>query len=521
MRRVFDVAFAMIVILLFLPFWIILAIILRLTGEGKIFYFQPRIGFGGRTFRIVKFATMLEDSPNIGTGDITLKNDPRVLPMGRFLRKTKINEIPQFINVLKGEMTLFGPRPLTPRNFSFYPEHVQRVIATVRPGLTGIGSIVFRDEETIISESGRDYLEFFKKQVVPYKAELELWYIRNQNWLLDMKIFTLTVWTVFFHQSMLYKKLLKGIPAHDDDWQAKDDADKFQSHPLVFDHPTNPQPRISANRVSSTLLPLYVVTVNYKSDHYLRRLIQSLSPVDIIEKLIIVNHSESEGFPNVSAPFPVDVVVQRNRGYGAGINRGFTHIDHKDAVVLVCNPDIELMTPETVSDAVRYIQDNPRVACLAPSQINSQSQPIFSCRRFYSLKTIVVSRIGHMRENPTRFRRDHFYFDQNMDDIFEVDWGSGSAIFLRGSLFPHPLSFDERFFLYFEDVDLCTQINKQGFSVLHYPNVVIKHHEQRRSAEDIRHLALHTSSMFKYILKYRGLPQGAYVIKNISPALTD
>ena len=79
-------------------------------------------------------------------------------------------------------------------------------------------------------------------------------------------------------------------------------------------------------------------------------------------------------------------------------------------------------------------------------------------------------------------------------------------MFLRGSLFPHPLFFDERFFLYFEDVDLCTQIHKQGFSVLHYPNVVIKHHEQRRSAQNIHHLALHTSSMLKYILKYRGLP---------------
>ena len=521
MRRVLDVAFAMIVILLFLPLWIILAIILRLTGEGKIFYFQPRIGFGGRKFRIVKFATMLEDSPNLGTGDITLKNDPRVLPMGRFLRKTKINEIPQVINLLKGEMTLFGPRPLTPRNFSFYSEHVQRVIATVRPGLTGVGSIVFRDEETIISNSDRDYLEFFKNQVVPYKAELELWYIRNQNWLLDLKIFALTAWTMFFHDSMLYKKLLKDIPVHDDDWQAKDDADKFQSHPLVSDHPTNPQPRISANRVSSTLLPLYVVTVNYKSDHYLRRLIQSLSPVDIIEKLIIVNHSESEGFPNVSAPFPVDVVVQRNRGYGAGLNRGLRHVDHTYAVVLVCNPDIELKTPETVSDAVRYIQDNPRVACLAPCLVNSQSGPIWSSRRFHTPMSIVASRIRYLRENPTKFRRDHFYLDQNMDDIFEVDWASGAALFLRGSLFPHPLSFDERFFLYFEDVDLCTQIRKQELSVVHYPKVVFKHNEQRRSVRDIRHLAMLLSSMVKYVWKYRGFPQSAAFSKHISPTLTD
>jgi lipopolysaccharide/colanic/teichoic acid biosynthesis glycosyltransferase/GT2 family glycosyltransferase len=520
MRRVLDIAFAMIVILLFLPLWIILVAILRLTGEGKIFYRQPRIGFGGRTFKIVKFATMLEDSPNLGTGDITLKNDPRVLPIGRFLRKTKINEIPQIINVLKGEMTLVGPRPLTPRNFSFYSEHVQRVIATVRPGLTGVGSIVFRDEETIISNSGRDYLECFKNQVVPYKAELELWYIRNRTSLLDLKILALTLWVVFFHESMLYKKLLKGLPVHDD-WQAKDEADKSQSHELVLDDPTKPQPRISANQESSTLLPLYVITVNYRSDQHLKQLIQSFGSLDIITKLIIVDHSESERLTNVSAPFPMHLVAQENRGYGAGLNRGLRHVDHTDAVVLVCNPDIELMTPETMSDAVRYIQDNPRVACLVPCLVNSQSQPIFSSRRFYTLMSIVASRIGYMRENPNEFRRHHFYLDQNADNIFEVDWGSGAALFLRGSLFPHPLSFDERFFLYFEDVDLCTQIRKQELSVVHYPKVVFKHHEQRRSVRNIRHLALHMSSVVKYMWKYRGFPQGADVINNISPTLTD
>jgi len=213
MRRVLDVTFATAVIVVFLPFWIVLALVLRCTGEGKIFYRQPRIGLGGKAFKLVKFATMLEDSPNLGTGDITLRNDPRVLPAGGFLRKTKINEVPQVINLLRGEMTLVGPRPLTPKHFSFYPDPVQKEIVKVRPGLTGVGSIVFRDEETIIANSNREYLECYKHEIAPYKGEIEVWYIRNRSLLLDCKILILTAWVVLFPESTVYKKLLKGLPA--------------------------------------------------------------------------------------------------------------------------------------------------------------------------------------------------------------------------------------------------------------------------------------------------------------------
>ena len=98
----------------------------------------------------LEFATMLKDSPNIGTGTITVQNDPRVLPIGKFLRKTKINELPQLINVFTGEMSLIGPRPLTSENFSMYPKEAQNTIKKMRPGLSRVGSIIFRNEETLI-----------------------------------------------------------------------------------------------------------------------------------------------------------------------------------------------------------------------------------------------------------------------------------------------------------------------------------------------------------------------------------
>jgi lipopolysaccharide/colanic/teichoic acid biosynthesis glycosyltransferase len=119
-KRMFDILVSIIVFIIFIPIAMPIIIILKLTGEGEIFYLQERIGFNGERFNLIKFATMLKNSPNIGSGDITIESDPRVLPAGHFLRKSKLNEVPQILNILKGDMTLVGPRPLTPRNFAFY-----------------------------------------------------------------------------------------------------------------------------------------------------------------------------------------------------------------------------------------------------------------------------------------------------------------------------------------------------------------------------------------------------------------
>jgi len=129
-KRLIDIVISGITMLVISPIMIPIIIGLLLTGEGYVFYFQKRIGFGKQPFDIWKFATMLKDSPNIGTGVITLRNDPRITPMGNFLRKTKINELPQIINVFKGDMSIVGPRPLVDRNFKAYSEEIQDIICT-------------------------------------------------------------------------------------------------------------------------------------------------------------------------------------------------------------------------------------------------------------------------------------------------------------------------------------------------------------------------------------------------------
>ncbi|MCD6333469.1 MAG: sugar transferase, partial [Bacteroidales bacterium] len=212
MKRVMDIILSLTGLVVVFPFMIPVVIILALTGEHYIFYLQPRIGKNGRKFNIMKFSTMLKDSPNIGTGDITVKNDPRIFPFGQFLRRTKINEIPQLINVLKGEMSLIGPRPMTPRIYEFYTPEEQSIISQLRPGLSGVGSIVFREESTIVENSQLSIEETFRQLLSPYKAALEKWYLENQSFGLDLKILFITILTLIFKDSNLIYKRLKDLP---------------------------------------------------------------------------------------------------------------------------------------------------------------------------------------------------------------------------------------------------------------------------------------------------------------------
>ena len=210
LKRSLDIVISLIALLLLLPVFIPIIIILRFTAEGEVFYFQERIGTNNSRFQIWKFATMLKNSMNMGTGSITLQNDFRVTPIGKFLRKTKINELPQIINILKGDISLVGPRPLVTKTFSAYSEEIQSKIYDVKPGLTGLGSIIFRDEESLISNAkDEDPHEFYKRVIAPYKGELEMWYQENKSILLDLQLIFMTAWVIIFPKSKLYEKWFK------------------------------------------------------------------------------------------------------------------------------------------------------------------------------------------------------------------------------------------------------------------------------------------------------------------------
>ncbi|MEO5592029.1 MAG: sugar transferase [Chitinophagaceae bacterium] len=211
-KRFFDIVFSLAALIILAPLLVPIAISLRLTGEGYVFYYQKRIGYKNTYFNIIKFATMLKNSPNMGTGSITLRNDPRLLPLGKFLRKSKINELPQLLNVLRGDMSLVGPRPLVDKTFTAYPEELRYKVYSSIPGITGIGSVVFRDEEALISAAAIPPHEFYELYIAPYKGNLEIWYNKHKNFWVDSKILFLTVWTVIFPASKLVNKFFSDLP---------------------------------------------------------------------------------------------------------------------------------------------------------------------------------------------------------------------------------------------------------------------------------------------------------------------
>ena len=190
--RFFDILFSAMAIIVLLPFMVPIMIGLKLTGEHDIFYAQMRVGKGEKEFPLLKFATMLRNSPNLPGGLFTQKNDPRMLPMGKFLRKTKINELPQLINIFKGDMSVIGYRPQVHQQYMYFPEEDRAVMRTDKPGLSGMGAIVFRSEEDLLLKVD-DKETFYADVISPYKSKLECWYIRHKSVKLYFQLIWLTV----------------------------------------------------------------------------------------------------------------------------------------------------------------------------------------------------------------------------------------------------------------------------------------------------------------------------------------
>ncbi|MBK9175718.1 MAG: sugar transferase [Flavobacteriales bacterium] len=184
MKRFLDIVVAFIALLLLSPLLLLIAVLVALTSPGGAFFRQMRVGRGGRAFRLLKFRTMKPGSE--AQGQITLGRDPRVTAIGRALRKTKLDELPQLWNVLVGEMSLVGPRPEVPRYVALYTDE-QRAVLTVRPGLTSLASIAYINENEVLGRAA-DPLRAYVEEVMPAKLALDLRYVREQSLWLDLRI---------------------------------------------------------------------------------------------------------------------------------------------------------------------------------------------------------------------------------------------------------------------------------------------------------------------------------------------
>jgi len=258
--------------------------------------------------------------------------------------------------------------------------------------------------------------------------------------------------------------------------------------------------------MSEKLPPFYIITVNYRSREQLREFLASLAPASLVRRCLIVNHSPEEDLADLAAPFPVQVISQANAGYGAGLNRGLREIPEPEAVALLANPDVALLTPAALTEALGYMAANSRVGCLIPHMVGAAGEALPVCRSFYSLRTLLASRLPFCRRLWPGAWHGHHYCDQDAAAPREVDWGAGAALLYRVATAAGRAAFDERFFLYFEDVDLCADLWRRGFTVMHYPSLIFRHEVQRQSTSSLRFLGYHLASLLKFIWKYRGLP---------------
>ena len=215
MKRFLDIILSSIAILILSPLLLPIMIILKFTGEGFIFYQQQRIGKDRKLFGLLKFATMFKNSPNMKGGNITAKDDSRILPFGKFLRKYKINELPQLINVLIGDMSIIGRRPTVSEHYNFYDEDIKRIISKLKPGLSGVSSIVFRNEEQFFTSLSPDENNFFyRDQIAPFKGKLEVWYCQKQSIFVDILLIILTVFSIVKPTSNFHNIFFRDLPKH-------------------------------------------------------------------------------------------------------------------------------------------------------------------------------------------------------------------------------------------------------------------------------------------------------------------
>lgn len=190
MKRLFDLSVAVTGLLVMAPLVLLIACIIRLTSRGPVFFRQERVGRNFRRFQILKFRTMVADAPRRGS-QVTFGNDPRITPIGRILRKLKLDELPQLINVFLGEMSLVGPRPEVPRYVEMFADDYAEILK-VRPGITDTASIVYRDEATLLGQAADPEKEYTTR-VLPEKIRLGREYVAHRSFWLDLKLIVQTV----------------------------------------------------------------------------------------------------------------------------------------------------------------------------------------------------------------------------------------------------------------------------------------------------------------------------------------
>lgn len=195
MKRSIDFILSIIGIIILSPVLLIISILIKISTTGPIFFTQNRVGKKGRMFLIYKFRTMVLAAESLGP-KITIGQDMRVTPIGRILRKTKLDELPQLFNVILGDMAIVGPRPEVSEYVDLYDANIREIVLSVRPGITDYASILMIDEGDVLAKSN-DPKATYINEIMPQKLDLAMKYVKEQNLIIDLKIIFLTIFKVF------------------------------------------------------------------------------------------------------------------------------------------------------------------------------------------------------------------------------------------------------------------------------------------------------------------------------------
>ena len=194
-KRLFDLFFVIPGLIVLSPFLLIIALVIKLKDGGNVLFKQVRVGKNGKHFEVLKFRTMVLNAEKLGN-KVTTGDDPRITPIGRVLRKYKLDELPQLVNVLKGEMSLVGPRPEVPEYVEFYPDEMRNIVLSVPPGMTDKASIEFVNENDLLSGS-KDPVSDYKNKVLPIKLKYYVEYVKERSLWLDFSLIIKTVIAIF------------------------------------------------------------------------------------------------------------------------------------------------------------------------------------------------------------------------------------------------------------------------------------------------------------------------------------
>jgi lipopolysaccharide/colanic/teichoic acid biosynthesis glycosyltransferase len=207
-KRIFDLSLSLVSLLILLPFLALAAVLIKLESKGPVLYKQLRVGLNGKPFYIYKFRTMEIGAEQTGL-PITSADDPRLTRVGKFLRRIKLDEMPQLFNVLKGEMSLVGPRPEVPKYVELYSDEQKRAL-TVKPGMTDPATVCFRNEEELLAKAD-DKESFYINEIMPIKLKLYLQYIEKMSLLYDIKLIFLEILALILPQSVFRKMFSRKI----------------------------------------------------------------------------------------------------------------------------------------------------------------------------------------------------------------------------------------------------------------------------------------------------------------------